>query len=273
MRARAALLLCTILGLSSALASASPSESKVSALRTLASRTSSRAEATSRREAELSFVRTGAGFKDSAGGDWRGKAGRGDAAELDRLGNEHATVAIYRIAESAFGTAAPEVRAVEIDGKPFLLAKKIPLDDAATFSDEQLKQFGSGFVIDAWLANWDVGGAWQLTADVAGKPVRMVAGGGGLYRASGEPKGAAFGDQVTELRSMRDPLKSTSFGFRKVTAKDVKGQLQRFAAWYPAHRAEIETAIDGTALGPASAHTLKTKLAARAEWLIKQAKK
>ena len=273
MRARAALLLFTILGFSGAVASASPSRSKVSAIRTLAAKTSSRADATSQREAELSFVRAGQGFKDSAGGDWRGKAGRGDAQELDRLGNEHATVAIYRLAESAFGTATPEVRAIEIDGKPFLLAKKIPLDDAATFSDEQLKQFGSGFVIDAWLANWDVGGAWQLTADVSGRPVRTVAGGGGLFRPSGEPKGAAFTDQVSELRSMRDPLKPTSFGFRKVTGKDVKEQLQKFAAWYPAHRAEIDGAIDGTSLGPAASSTLKTKLAARAEWLIKQTKK
>ena len=118
-----------------------------------------------------------------------------------------------------------------------------------------------------------MGGGWQLTADVAGKPVRLGTGGGGLFRASGEPKGAAFGDQVTELQSMRDPLKPTSYGFRKVTGKDVKDQVRKFASWYPAHRAEIETAIDGASMSAASAITLKTKLAARAAWLMKQAKK
>ena len=273
MRARLALLLFSFIGFSGAVASASPSESKVSAIRTLVARTSARPEIGSQRDADLAFVRSGEGFKDSAGGEWLGKSGKGDAQELDRLGNEHATAAIYRIAEGAFGTMTPEVRSLRIEGKPYLLARKIPLDDARTFSDDQLQQFGRGFVIDAWLANWDVGGAWQLTADASGRPVRIVASGGGLFRPSGEPKGAAFNDRVSELGSMRDPLKPTSFGFRRLTGKDVKDQLQKFAAWYPVHHAEIDAAIDGTSLGSAAALTLKTKLAARAAWMIKQARK
>ena len=57
------------------------------------------------------------------------------------------------------------------------------------------------------------------------------------------------------------------------TDRDVKQQLQKFAVWYPAHRAEVDATIDGTTMSPQAATALKTKLAARAQWLISQAKK
>ena len=212
-------------------------------------------------------------FKDNLGGDWFGKPGKGDPLDMDRMGNEHATAGIYKVAEGAFGTSAPELRVTTIEGKAFLMSKKIPLSESKQFTEEQLKKFGDGFVIDAWLANWDIGGGWQLTADASGKPVRVDGGGAGLFRARGEPKGAAFGDEVGELTTMRDPLRPISAGFRKVTDKDVKDQIQKFASWYPAHKGEVDAAIDGTSMSPVAATQLKTKLANRAQWLINQAKK
>lgn len=212
-------------------------------------------------------------FKDASGAEWLGRPGKGDEHDVDRLGNEHVVSAIYRLAESTFGTTAPEVRFAKIDGKPFLLSKKIPLSETKTFTDEQLKRFADGFVIDAWLGSSDAGGAWQISVDAAGRPLRTEGTGGGLFRARGEPKGVAFADEVAELQSMRDPLRPASFAFRKLTEQDLKDQLQKFATWYPAHKSEVEAAIDGSVMSAASSATLKAKLAARAQWLVAQSKK
>lgn len=64
-----------------------------------------------------------------------------------------------------------------------------------------------GFVADAWLANWDVVGLNHdnLLVDEDGDAVRIDPGGSLLYRAQGGLKGAAFGDHVPELESLRDP--------------------------------------------------------------------
>lgn len=210
-------------------------------------------------------------FKDSAGGDWFGKPGKGDAHEIDRLGNEHAINRIYHVTADAFGTRAPEQTPAMIDGKPYLMSKKLSLANQQSFGAEQMKRFGDGFVVDAWLANWDIGGSWQLFADASGHMVRIDSGGGGLFRARGEPKGDHFGTAVTELQSMRDPAHATSHAFQKLSNDEVKSQLQKFAAWYPAHRAEVDRAIDGSGMSPPAAFTLKTKLAARAAWLIDRA--
>jgi hypothetical protein len=124
-------------------------------------------------------------FKDSAGAEWFGKPGKGDAPELDRLGNEQAMSRIYHAASGTFGTIAPDVRAAIVDGRAYLMSRKLPLAPGAPISADQLKRFGEGFVIDAWLANWDIGVPSQLVADVSGRMLRVDGGGGGLFRARG----------------------------------------------------------------------------------------
>jgi hypothetical protein len=64
-----------------------------------------------------------------------------------------------------------------------------------------------GFIADAWLANWDVVGLGydNLKVDSDGRVWRIDAGGALAYRAQGTPKGAMFGDQVGELKSLNDP--------------------------------------------------------------------
>ena len=212
-------------------------------------------------------------FKDASGAQWIGKPAPDDVDGLDRTGNDHAIAAIYRLAEPAFGTVVPEVRVTKIDGKSYVLSKKVALGEARPLSDDQLKQFADGFVVDAWLASSNAGGVWQLAVDAMGRPVRIEGGGGGLFRAHGASKDAGFADKVTELETMRDPLRATSYAFRKLADRDVKDQLRRFAAWYPTHRREVDAAVDATPLRPAAATELKRKLAARAAWLIARAKR
>ena len=230
-----------------------------------------------RAESPDGFVRSGGGattsFKDAGGADWIGKPAPGDDLGRDRTGNDHAIAGIYKLAEPTFGTLAPEVRIGTIEGKAYVLSKKIALGESRPLNDDQLKQFADGFVVDAWLASSNVGGPWQLAVDGFGRPVRIEGGGGGLFRAGGASKGGAFANQVTELQTMRDPLRATSYGFRKLADRDVKEQLRRFAAWYPTHKGDVDALIDATTLRPAAASELKRKLAVRAAWLIARSKR
>lgn len=60
------------------------------------------------------------------------------------------------------------------------------------------------FAADAWLANWDVVGAEFDNLVLSGtKAFRVDVGGGLRFRAQGSPKGAAFGDEVNEIDTLR----------------------------------------------------------------------
>ena len=63
-----------------------------------------------------------------------------------------------------------------------------------------------GFVIDAWLANWDaVGTGFDNMLLKGGKAFRVDTGGALIFRAQGAAKGGAFGNTVGELASMVNP--------------------------------------------------------------------
>ena len=63
------------------------------------------------------------------------------------------------------------------------------------------------FVVDAWLANWDVIGPQNDNVQKSGNKIIKVDSGGSLtFGGAGGKK--AFGSEVTELESMRDPTKA-----------------------------------------------------------------
>jgi 8-oxo-dGTP pyrophosphatase MutT (NUDIX family) len=78
-------------------------------------------------------------------------------------------------------------------------------------SPAERKKAQSDFAINAWLGNWDAAG---LTGDnigmLNGKAINLDLGGALLYRAQGEPKGAAFANGVTEWTTLRDPAQNAS---------------------------------------------------------------
>lgn len=63
------------------------------------------------------------------------------------------------------------------------------------------------FITSAWLANWDVFGLNDYD-NVDGYGTVLDTGGSLLFRAQGQPKGAAFGKEVTELSTFLDPNKA-----------------------------------------------------------------
>jgi hypothetical protein len=109
--------------------------------------------------------------------------------------------------------------------------------DAAGLQGGTVANVGDNFVVDAWLANWDVVGlGYDNLKVLQGRAVHIDTGAGLLYRAQGQPKASLFGDTVAEIESLRDaglnPQAAATFkhvtqaqmiaGARKVLAVDAK---------------------------------------------------
>jgi len=143
-------------------------------------------------------------------------------------------------------TPAPGSKIAELKGKktlfsPFIdgvvtLEDKSPLDYADDMVSEEIQNaLRHNFVLDAWLANWDVIGLTEDNVGVSTKTgipmvTRLDNGGALLFRAQGTPKGNAFGDKVTELDTMRDfdiaPTAAEYFG--NITDNDLIESLSAF---------------------------------------------
>lgn len=131
--------------------------------------------------------------------------------------NEILASRLYRAA----GVEVPELGIVEGAGGKKGVASRI-IDGVEKSEDKLVSGKVTGikenFVVDAWLANWDVvGGAYDnLVIQGGTKAVRIDVGGSLLYRARGGLKGAAFGTDVGELHTLldagRNPQSARIFG-------------------------------------------------------------
>jgi hypothetical protein len=140
---------------------------------------------------------------------------------------ENAVNAIYRAA----GVAAAETMMVDNGNEVGLLSKwldgKMVSDLPESQKDLAKKQVQKNFILDAWLANWDVTGASLDNLMLAGGKVhRIDNGGGGRFRAQGGSKGAAFGAEVKELETMRDPTTLSGKVFSGLSDKEVADQFK-----------------------------------------------
>lgn len=110
----------------------------------------------------------------------------------------------------AAGVNVPELRLTTLNGQP-AVASRIVDDLAKLGPDDLAKAQGvrEGFVADAWLGNWDVVGATFDNLLVrGGVAYRVDTGGALLFRAQGAAKGASFGDNVAELKTLLDAAKN-----------------------------------------------------------------
>lgn len=142
--------------------------------------------------------------------------------------NEMLTAKLYELA----GVESVDYRFVVLpDGREGLASKWI---DGLTESRSALEALpagvGEGFAVDAWLANWDViGQGYDNMKLLKNRAVRVDTGGGLIYRAQGGEKGAAFGDKVGELDSLRDantnPQAANIFG--RLKPKQIEASVAR----------------------------------------------
>src|SRR5690606_19021750 len=115
--------------------------------------------------------------------------------------NEVLAAKLYELA----GIEVPDLRLATQGGQPAIASRII--DGLAKGSPAQLAKAADGFAVDAWLANWDVVGAAydNLLLRAGGIPVRVDTGGALRFRAQGGLKGSAFGREVLEIDSLRNP--------------------------------------------------------------------
>lgn len=188
-------------------------------------------------------------------------------ASEDMARNEVLAAKLYEAA----GIDVPDLRLIQLEGQPAIASRIV--DGLAKGTPEALAKGGAfdGFAVDAWLANWDVAGATMDNLLLRGARAFRVDTGGALrYRAQGGLKGQAFGDQVTEIQSLRNagtaPQASRVYG--RMTDTDIEASVARVLA---VDDASIDRLVRD--FGPrdaGDAQTLAARLKARRDDLARQ---
>jgi ADP-ribosyltransferase exoenzyme len=200
----------------------------------------------------------GGTFKDADGNEYYVKSPESEAHRK----NEVLASALYRLADV---DVAKMFFGKDAEGNEKIFSRIIPGELLADtkLTDETKKQIQSGFAIDAWLANWDVAGLVEdnIVIDNEGRPHRIDVGGSLLFRAQGGAKGDAFGDEVTEIDTLRDPSRNAVSAelFGGMTPSELLASASKLASISPADIDRLVNALfDG-----AEAESLRKKLKAR----------
>lgn len=144
----------------------------------------------------------------------------------EALSDTHAaTETLANCLYRALGVNCPDVRWGYYEGAPVTLNPWIEgyvgighYLDRLTASD--LKQIAGFFPADVWLANWDTIGMVydNLLIDPSKQGSRRFlhidTGGALLYRAQGQPKGAAFGPSASEYETFTVPGRGNKSAYR-----------------------------------------------------------
>ncbi|WP_257263833.1 phage minor head protein [Endozoicomonas sp. ONNA2] len=145
-----------------------------------------------------------------------------EPASEDIARNEVLAAKLYEAA----GVDVPNVYLLQ-DGKQIRIASEI-IDalqqDAGQLTSGNLQGINDNFIVDAWLANWDVVGLSYDNLLVKGSKAMHIDTGGALrYRAQGRLKGDAFGKKVLEIESLRDSAMNPQSAavFASVTREDM----------------------------------------------------
>lgn len=199
-------------------------------------------------------------YQDDAGVRWYVKTPA--SAEVAR--NEVLTAQLYRAA----GVEVPDVYLTVLGGRPAVASRIVDglVEDAARLTRARVAGVQSDFVVDAWLANWDVVGAAfdNLKLTPAGRGFRLDTGGGLAYRAQGAAKGKDWGPTVPELESMRDGTRNSGQVFRHVTKADLEDGIRRILA---IDDADLEAIVYRAGLGDVEAPKMLATLRARRDYL------
>lgn len=160
------------------------------------------------RYAEQKGSNPGGFYRDQDGVEWYVKTPQTE----EHAYNEVLAGRLY----SLTGTKAAQTKLVRHNGKLSVASRIEKLHDAknkkgiVSFAQAwkdagEPSKAAHGFATDAWLANWDCVGLSgdNLLFDQAGNLVRIDSGGALRFRAKGGPKGAAFGDLVNEIDTLR----------------------------------------------------------------------
>lgn len=167
----------------------------------------------------------GGKFRDHLGQDWYCKF----PADEDIAKSEVLAAKLYELS----GITGQDAKLITKDGKVGIASKWTTVSKADSPSAlSAVEGVHQGFMVDAWLGNWDVVGLGydnlQIGAD--GKAVRVDAGGSLEYRAQGAKK--PFGTKVDEIDTLRNaainPQSAAVFG--SMTDADIAASAAKVAA-------------------------------------------
>jgi hypothetical protein len=177
----------------------------------------------------------GGAFQDKDGVLWYCKFARdpGTGKYDENIGrNEVLAVQLYKL----LGVRVPDVRLIDYYGRYKGVCSRIVPGVRSAYEDDddfQLlvnsEELQTNFVIDAWLADYDVvgpdGANTLLTRD--NQVIRIDVGGSLFYRAQGGRK-KEFGKTVTEWTSMRDPdIACSPEAFAHITSANMKRGFEK----------------------------------------------
>lgn len=123
----------------------------------------------------------------------------------DHVKNELIAAALYKLA------GVNTLSYVPVKGGEHVATRMETLDknNVSQLDATQRAAAQHDFAVHAWLANWDaVGTGGDNVGVLNGRVTTLDTGGSLAYRAQGGPKGAAFGNEVTEINTLRDPSKN-----------------------------------------------------------------
>lgn len=172
-----------------------------------------------------------------------------------------------------FGLPVPKSKLIIKDGKIGIASKwDDSMSKASAAKLAKAQHAHTGFVFDAWLANWDVVGLGydNLLLNGDGAAVRLDNGGALEYRAQGGKKGDAFGDTVPELDSLLDGSKNATSAavFKGISKSDLMAGVSVLAKLKPSQIDEMcEKVAIGTLMDQSA---LAEKLKARREFILKK---
>lgn len=173
----------------------------------------------------------------------------------------------------AAGIEVPEMHNVVWNGKPGIASKIIDglqANRSLLTGDADVPGVADGFMMDAWLGNWDVVGmSYDNLLVKAGRAIRVDTGGALRFRAQGTAKGKAFGNEVLEITSLTDGTASqTTAVFGKLSREQIIESARRVVAFTDT---EIDDLVGAYGpLAPAERTKLANTLKARRDDIAKK---
>jgi hypothetical protein len=164
-------------------------------------------------------------YQAADGTKWYVKKGKSE----DHVASEVLAGKLYAEA----GVAVPETRFAQHEGAPGIASRIVPTEKVPSGELSGLAGTAEGFAADAWLANWDVVGLdFDNLSKSNGKAMRLDAGGALEFRAQGGKKGSAFGNEVLELKTLRDPHLNPQAAkvFGKLTPAQINASIDKVVA-------------------------------------------
>jgi hypothetical protein len=190
------------------------------------------------------------------------KAGETTQQARERMETEVLAGKLYELA----GVPVADLQMGTNNGDPVMLSRMIQSRMPQGAGDNNAAR--DGFVVDAWLANWDAPLNDNIKIDNNGRAVRLDVGGSLDYRAQGAKKGSggsvSFGNSVGEMTSLQ---KRGNIDFTAMDANELKKQAQKLGT---VTDDQIRKTVSAIVSDPARAKVLADTLIARRDDIVKR---